>query len=88
MSNTYLRLYRAPKDENLTDDRFAGQEQIGDALVERTVTMNVSQVLPLLADAVLSDRAWLRDFAFDQVTLSADLYEVLMAYKHLRKPSA
>ena len=45
-------------------------------------------VLPLLSDAVRSDRTWLRDFADDEVTISMDLYEVLLAYQHYRRPSA
>jgi hypothetical protein len=46
------------------------------------------EVLPLLADAVQSERTWLRDFAEDEVTISTDLYEVLLAYQHYRRPSA
>ena len=52
------------------------------------VTLPLADVLPLLADAVQSRRTWLRDFSDDEVTISSDLYEVLMAYRHLRRPSA
>jgi len=38
----------------------------------------------LLADAVQSQRTWLKDFEEDDVNISADLYEVLSAYRHLR----
>jgi hypothetical protein len=41
-----------------------------------------------LAEAVRSQRTWLADFANDEVTISADLYEVLMAYQHFRRPVA
>jgi hypothetical protein len=45
-------------------------------------------VLPLLADALASRRTWLRDFEEDEITISSDLYEVLLAYRHFRRPSA
>ncbi|MBS0209434.1 MAG: hypothetical protein JSS27_10795 [Planctomycetes bacterium] len=53
-----------------------------------TVRVRLRDVAHLLADAVESRRTWLRDFADDEVTLSSDLYEVLMAYQHYRRPSA
>jgi hypothetical protein len=52
------------------------------------VTVPLGEVLPLLADAVQSRRTWLRDFGDDDVTISSDLYEVLLAYRQLRRPSA
>ena len=36
----------------------------------QTVTVPLSEVLPLLADAVNSRRTWLRDFAGDDITIS------------------
>ncbi|OHB78267.1 MAG: hypothetical protein A2W31_04675 [Planctomycetes bacterium RBG_16_64_10] len=54
----------------------------------RCVTLPVGEILPLLADAVHSRRTWLRDFADDDLTISTDLYEVLLAYQHYRRPSA
>jgi len=45
-------------------------------------------VLPLLADAVRSERTWLRDFHDDEITISMDLYEVILAYQHYRRPPA
>ena len=50
--------------------------------------MNVGEVLPLLADAVASQRTWLSDFENDEITISADLYEVLLAYQYYRHPAA
>ena len=35
-----------------------------------------------------SGRAWVDDFADDEITISSDLYEVLLAYQHFRRPSA
>ena len=41
----------------------------------------------ILADASRTERAWLHDFADDEVQISSDLYEVLCSFRHLR-PSA
>lgn len=54
----------------------------------RTVTVALNEVLPLLADAVNSRRTWLRDFGRDDITISADLYEVILAYQHHIRPGA
>jgi hypothetical protein len=53
-----------------------------------TVTLPLGEILPLLADAVQSERTWLRDFEDDAITISSDLYEVILAYQHFRRPSA
>jgi hypothetical protein len=37
---------------------------------------------------VRNERTWLRDFEDDQITISTDLYEVILAYQHYRRPSA
>jgi hypothetical protein len=55
---------------------------------QETVTVALGEVLPLLADAVRSERTWLRDFERDPITISADLYEVILAYQHFRRPVA
>ncbi|NLY99607.1 MAG: hypothetical protein GXY25_03640 [Pirellulaceae bacterium] len=54
----------------------------------RTVTVPLGEILPLLADAVQSQRTWLRDFENDPMTISMDLYEVILAYQFYRRPSA
>ena len=41
-----------------------------------------------MLEAVRSERTWLEDFEGDEVTLSGDLYEVILAYQHCRRPSA
>lgn len=77
----HLRIYRGPDDESVAAKpaRFTEPEQ---------VTVSVGEVLPLLADALASRRTWLGDFEDDDITISADLYEVLLAYRHFRRPSA
>jgi hypothetical protein len=77
-----LRIYRGPEDDvsEVPSVRMSADNQ--------SVTAPASQLLPLLAEAVRSQRTWLADFANDEVTISADLYEVLMAYQHFRRPVA
>jgi hypothetical protein len=80
MARTNLRIYRGPADKT-TAVRPASTSPA-------TITVNVGEVLPLLADAVASKRTWLSDFEDDAITISADLYEVLLAYKYYRHPAA
>lgn len=77
MARSQLRLYDAPAAEKAESPRFEGE----------TVTLAFSEILPLLLDAVRSKRTWLNDFEDDEIRISTDLYDVLMAYKHFR-PSA
>lgn len=74
-----LRVYYGPGDQP------AEAVSSGD---QPTVTVPLTDILPLLAEAFYSRRAWLADFADDAVTISTDLYEILLAYEHYRRPSA
>lgn len=81
MARCQLRIYRGPGEESaptLTQNNTA----------KPCVTVTVGEVLPLLADAVASQRTWLGDFDADEITISTDLYEVLLAYQYFRRPSA
>ena len=80
MARANLRIYRGPA-EKAASVRPA-------STTPANITVNVGEVLPLLADAVASQRTWLSDFEDDQITISADLYEVLLAYRHYRHPAA
>lgn len=82
MGRTPLRIYYGPQEEPL-DVQVSETRQ-----ARRNVTVPLSEILPLLANAVQSDRTWLRDFRDDEVTISMDLYEVILAYQHYRRPSA
>jgi len=53
-----------------------------------TVAVPLGEIFPLLGEAVRSERTWLRDFEDDEITISTDLYEVILAYQHYRRPSA
>ncbi len=52
------------------------------------VTVRLCEVFPLLADAVQSKRTWLEDFGDDEISISSDLYDVIISYQHFRQPSA
>jgi hypothetical protein len=79
VNSSHLRVYYGPQEESST---ISLQDQ------RETVSVPLMEVLPLLADAVRSERTWVQDFANDEVTISMDLYEVLLAYQHYRRPSA
>ena len=66
---------------------FTGEESTTTAIAEPPVTVRLREIADILSDASQSNRTWLSDFAEDEVQVSADLYEVLSTYWHLR-PSA
>lgn len=81
MPTTPLRVYHGPDatgTPETTRNRLASQD---------TVSLPAEEIIPLLADAYASRRTWLRDFADDEVTISADLYEVLVAYRFFNRPA-
>lgn len=78
MAQSHLRVYYGPSTD--TSTRPVPSKD--------TVSVSLGEILPLLADAVRSERTWLRDFEEDEVTISTDLYEVILAYQHFRRPSA
>ena len=69
---------------------YYGPEEAGPATIPMRdeVKLPLGEVLPLLAEAAKSRRAWIDDFASDEITISSDLYEVLLAYQHFSRPSA
>jgi hypothetical protein len=81
MARSNLRIYRGPAEKTATAPTASTASAT-------KITVNLGEVLPLLADAVASRRTWLSDFADDQITISADLYEVLLAYQYYRHPAA
>lgn len=81
MAMRQLRVYSEP-DLALRD--FNVVEESAD----RGVQVTLGDILPLLADAVASNRTWLTDFADDEITISSDLHDVLQAYRHFRRPGA
>ena len=81
MAMRQLRVYTEP---DLTLHDFSVVEESAD----RGVQVTLGEILPLLADAVASNRTWLADFADDEITISSDLHDVLQAYRHFRRPGA
>lgn len=80
MQASYLRVYNGPQEESANLSVAEHQRE--------QVTVPLMEIMPLLADAVQSQRTWLRDFSDEEVTISMDLYEVILAYQHYRRPSA
>lgn len=78
----HLRVYNGPSEDGST------VTVVGRDAPSHTVSVRLGEVLPLLADAVRSERTWLRDFEQDEITISTDLYEVILAYQYYRRPSA
>ena len=79
-----LRLY-------LGTDEDAQIDPLASDAVEtnpKTVTVKLGDVLGAMQDAKNKQRLWLHDFADEEVTISADLYEVIMAYEGFRRESA
>ncbi|MGN6545446.1 MAG: hypothetical protein ACTHK7_10400 [Aureliella sp.] len=62
--------------------------QFARVIGEARVAVSVGDLLPLLAEAWQSKRAWLHDFSSDRVIVSQDLYEVLLAYQRYKHASA
>ena len=62
MARSNLRIYRGPA-ETQAPVRSASKA------APATVTVDLNEVLPLLADAVASRRTWLSDFEDDQITI-------------------
>ena len=71
MSSTHLKLYRGPQETEVAP-------QIAEAQTpEDCVTVSIGEVLPLIADAVNSERTWLSDFEHDDSTVSRDRKSVV-----------
>jgi hypothetical protein len=81
MAMRRLRVYTEPDSETVGCATLPEPNQTG-------VRVSLAEVLPLLADAVASDRTWLKDFADEDITVSSDLFDVLQAYRHFRRPGA
>lgn len=79
MARSHLRIYHGP--ETLSAHAFEPRE-------EGTVRVPFGELAPMLADAIQNRRTWLDDFENDELTISTDLYEVLLAYQFGRRPSA
>jgi len=80
MVRSALRVYYGPEEQTAARNAVAAGPE--------TVTVSLNEILPLLADAANSRRTWVQDFADDPVTITTDLYEIILAYQHYRRPVA
>ncbi|QEH34331.1 hypothetical protein OJF2_28670 [Aquisphaera giovannonii] len=74
MATARLRLF--PYDEETTED-----------INGPSISVRLSDLYPLLAQAYRDNFLWLRDFENDELMVSSDLYEVIRAFSNCR-PSA
>ena len=49
-----------------------------------TVSMSFGELAAVMLDALRTRRRWMDDFEDDEVQVSEDLYDVLVAYSRLR----
>lgn len=61
---------------------FTGEDTV--PVVEQPVTIRLADVSRALLDAARRNRAWLEDFADEEIQVSPDLYEILSAYIRMR----
>ncbi|MFV1964042.1 MAG: hypothetical protein ACC628_01370 [Pirellulaceae bacterium] len=83
MAHPRLRIYCGSQQRGSETSVSQGTSQR-----QKTVAVPLGEIFPLLGEAVRSERTWLRDFEDDEITISTDLYEVILAYQHYRRPSA
>ena len=76
-----LRIYYGPDGESTAVLNESNKRA-------NTVTVPLGDVFPPLLEALESDRTWPHDFADDEITISEDLYEVLLAFRQYSRPSA
>jgi len=60
-------------------------EETTTAVAEPEVTVSLGEIAEILADAVRTRRAWVRDFSDDRIQVSSDLYDVLSSYWNMRR---
>ena len=87
MANCHLRIYYGPEGE--TGLHSAAKEpEFHEADFQQKVPVPLKDVVQTLADAIQQNRGWIQDFADDEITISTDLFEVILAYQHYHRPSA
>lgn len=62
---------------------FTGDESVV-PVVEPPVNVRLADISRALLDAARRNRAWLDDFADEEIQVSPDLYEILSAYVRMR----
>lgn len=72
----HLRVFPASAEKSFADAQ------------EPSIHVSLGDLLPLLALAKHHNYLWLQDFLDDEVRITPDLYDVLRAFDHCRRPSA
>ncbi len=91
MDHSHLRLYDPNGSEHAQSSTKSSERTAvtySRVVGEARVAVSVGDLMPILAEAWESRRAWLGDFSQDRVIVSQDLYEVMLAYKRLNKTAA
>lgn len=73
MATCHLRVFPYTDEQSCRDE---GQEA--------TVSIRLGELYPVLAQALRSNYAWLRDFEDDEVRVSSDFYQVVRAFAGVR----
>jgi hypothetical protein len=66
---------------------FPHPDEVEEDSSNPSITIRLSELYPLLAQAYRDNYVWLRDFEDDELLVSNDLYEVVRAFSNCR-PSA
>lgn len=82
MVRSALKVYHGPESE------FDEADILRHPAAVETVSVSLREILPVLVEAMNSRRGWINDFADDEISISTDLYEIIAAYNHYRKPVA
>ena len=80
MAQSSLRVYYGPESDVVST--------VDQKPSDNSVSVPLAEILPALADAATQGRTWVNDFADDEITIPADLYDVIIAYQHFNRPTA
>ena len=80
MAQRHLRVYHGPQNETATLTQTSVNRE--------TCHGALGRCLAPIGRRRSQRRTWLQDFKNDEITISSDLYEVILAYQHYRRPSA
>lgn len=87
MESPKLKLFSPANGQN-SESKPASTAQPKSAKETTMLPVAVRDLVPLLVDAFQTDRTWLKDFGRENIHVSADLYEILLAYQQLRRYDA
>lgn len=76
--DSQLRVYYGPED-----DRSVPLSKVTED--ETSVRISLHELTETILDAMQNERAWPDDFREEQIAVSTDLYEVISAYRRLRR---